>query len=134
MLYKSNSGWKGPQEISKLLLKVGSTLGSDQSAQDLIQLLTKTPRPGPHQYCVWGLFVPVFVEFCRVLFVIFLWLILFLNGGASVYALNFSCFYKHLLIDLCALYFANTPDEIHSLLSEFFISSQNYGLWPEMWA
>lgn len=72
-----------------------------------------------------------FVEFP---FVIFLWLILFLNSGAAVYALNFSCFYKHLLIDLFPLYFANPPDEINSLLSEFFISSQNYGLWPEIWA
>lgn len=76
----------------------------------------------------------VCVEFCRVPFVIFLWLILFLDGNAAVYDLNFSSFYKHLLIYLSPLYFANSSDEISSLLPEFFVSSQSYGLCPEMWA
>lgn len=76
----------------------------------------------------------VFVEFCKVPFVIFLCFILFLNGAAAMSALNFSCsFYQHLIIYLFPLYFANSPDEINSWLSEFFTSPQSYGLWPEMW-
>lgn len=75
----------------------------------------------------------VFVEFQKVPVGIFLWFILFLNGGAVVYALNFSCsFYRYLLIYVFPFYFTNSPGEINSLLSEFFISSHSYGLWPEM--
>lgn len=77
----------------------------------------------------------VFVEFHKVPIGIFLWFMLFLNGGAAVYALNFSCsFYRYLLIYVFPFYFTNSPGEINSLWSEFFISSHSYGLWPEMWA